>query len=120
MSNENKCTCHQAPEQQEENGHTRYCEAGLEPSYCHTEPKTPDWRESVEGMKVKHDVEYDPSGAFSVCHICGEEGVASGDYCENSAWNSAVDSVLPIIEQAIADERERVAKELMDRDWETH
>ncbi len=46
-----KCTCHEMPEQQEINGHTRYCEAGLEPAYCHTPTIPPD--AAVEAAVVK-------------------------------------------------------------------
>ena len=51
-----------------------------------------DLRE-VKAMKAKHDIEKDPSGAFSTCLACGKNGAMEGAYCETE-WNDHLDAVL--------------------------
>ena len=43
----------------------------------------------VEGEIVQHDKEYDPSGAFSTCLICGD---TTSDYCD-IPLNHAIDTI---------------------------
>lgn len=52
--------------------------------------------EEIEKKKTEHDIEKDPSGAFSVCLICGEGGVSSGDKCE-TAYNLGLSDAQALI-----------------------
>lgn len=36
-------------------------------------------------IRVKHEFEYDPSGAFKMCLACGKSNPA-GDYCEPARY----------------------------------
>lgn len=46
----------------------------------------------VESMRSKHEIETDPSGAFSKCLICGEEGATKGEFCAIE-WNQIIGTV---------------------------
>ncbi len=50
----------------------------------------------ITKLKAEHDVESDPSGAFSTCLACGQNGARSGEYCETD-WNNHIDAVLDTI-----------------------
>ena len=57
-------------------------------------------KERLEGEKITHDIEKDPSGAFETCLICGD---TTSDYC-NIQINYALDQAIAIIDEVLTSE----------------
>ena len=65
-----------------------------------------DIMEVVKKMRQKHEVETDPSGAFSICLICDENGATKGEFCE-SAENQLLSDLLSHLEGLLYKKNER-------------